>query len=170
LWTERLAVATSACLLFLTLSGLSIWLLPFSVANQVLVLVHTAVGLGALVPMGLYLLRHWRAYRPNQMTYLKLLGYLGLVAVAACGVSGLVLTGQALLGPMIGYAWDTVHIVTTFAILAFAAPHVVLIGVRDWRAKCVGVPTPIDAERAHGAGALTVTAGLFAAAGILAFA
>ncbi|HSD27540.1 MAG TPA: hypothetical protein VLL75_09555, partial [Vicinamibacteria bacterium] len=73
-WTEWLAVATSACLVFLTLSGLSVWLLPFSVANQVLVFLHTAVGLAVTLPVSLYVFRHWRVYRTNQMTHLKLLG------------------------------------------------------------------------------------------------
>jgi hypothetical protein len=169
-WTERVAVATSACLAFLTLSGLSVWLLPFSVTNQVLVFLHTAVGLAVAIPMTLYLWRHWRAYRANQMTHLKLSGYLGIALLAVCGVSGLVLTVEALFGRKISYAWDAVHIVTTFGVLAFVAPHVLLIVFRDVRARRAGAPTPVEAERAHGLGAGAIGAGLFAAAGLLAVA
>ena len=167
LWTERLAVLTSAALVFLTLSGLSFWLLPFGVANQILVLLHTVVGLAVVLPVALYLVRHWRAYRTNQMTHLKLLGYLGVAALVVCGVSGLVLTWQAVLGPVISYTWDAVHIVTTFGVLALVAPHVVLIVVRDRRARAAGAPTPIEAERAHGRRAAVATAALLALAGAL---
>ncbi len=37
-WKSGLAIWTAGFLVFATLSGLSIWLLPFSVANQMLVL------------------------------------------------------------------------------------------------------------------------------------
>ena len=43
-WQARLAIWSMAYLLFLTLTGLLIWLAPFSVTNQVAVLVHTGVG------------------------------------------------------------------------------------------------------------------------------
>jgi len=75
LWTLRLAIATSAFVLIMTLSGLSIWLLPFSLPNQVLVYVHTVLGVALLAPVTWYSLRHWLAYRGNQMTHIKLLGY-----------------------------------------------------------------------------------------------
>jgi hypothetical protein len=127
LWRSRLAVWTAGIVLFETLSGLAIWLLPFSVTNQVTVLVHTVAGLVFLVPCSYYLTRHWLQYRRNLMTHVKLLGYLGLGAILAAAVSGLVLTVQALFSTRISYAWDLVHIVSTFGVLAFVLPHVVAI-------------------------------------------
>jgi hypothetical protein len=59
------------------------------------------------------------------------MGYLATLATAAALVSGLVLTVEALLGPRISYAWDRVHLISTFALLAFASPHVVVTLVRD---------------------------------------
>lgn len=43
-WSRKLACGVSGLLVFETLSGLAILLLPFSVVAQVTVLVHTAAG------------------------------------------------------------------------------------------------------------------------------
>ena len=140
-WRLALAQVTSAFLVGMTLSGLSLWLLPFSDPNQFLVLAHTLAGVVLFLPVSYYLLSHWLAYRRHQMTHVKLLGYIGLFVLALCNVSGLVLTVQALVGPKISYAWDTVHIVTTFAILAFVAPHILALVVRDRKAQLAGMAT-----------------------------
>ena len=39
-------------------------------------------------------------------------------------------TQYAAVGARIDYAWDTIHIVTTFAALAFVFPHLLLIIIR----------------------------------------
>jgi hypothetical protein len=49
-WQRRLLHWVSALLLFETLPGLSVYLLPFSVPNQVMVLAHPLAGLGFTVP------------------------------------------------------------------------------------------------------------------------
>ncbi len=138
-WSLALARATSAFVLGMTLSGLSLWALPFSVPNQILVLVHTLAGVVLLLPVSYYLLSHWLLYRRHQMTHVKLLGYVGLFVLALCNVSGLVLTVQAVAGPRISNAWDTAHILTTFGILAFAAPHILALAVRDRKARLPGI-------------------------------
>jgi hypothetical protein len=147
-WAMRLAQATSAFLIVMTLTGLSLWLLPFSVPNQILVFVHTLLGVIFFVPISWYLVKHWLTYRGHLMTHIKLLGYFGVAAVVVCNVSGVVLTYQALFARAISYTWDAVHVITTFAVLAFVAPHVVLVVVRDLKAR---VPeSVVDAARAHG--------------------
>jgi antibiotic biosynthesis monooxygenase (ABM) superfamily enzyme len=73
-WAMPLAIATSAFLVVMTLSGLSIWLLPFGVTNQVLVFVHTLVGVLFFVPCLWYLVRHWLAYRSYMLTFIKWVG------------------------------------------------------------------------------------------------
>ncbi|MFQ5791274.1 MAG: hypothetical protein ACE5JI_12455 [Acidobacteriota bacterium] len=151
-WMMRLAIGTSAVVLIMALTGLSIWILPFSTPNQVQVFLNTLVGLLFLLPVSWYLLRHWLTYRRNLMTHIKLLGYVGVFALILCNVSGLVLTWQALVGPSISYTWDGVHIVTTFAVLAFVLPHIVVIVVRDRKARASGVATPVAATSAHGQG------------------
>jgi hypothetical protein len=150
-WRLALARATSAFLLGMTLSGLSLWLLPFSVPNQILVLVHTLAGVLLFLPMSYYLLTHWLLYRRHQMTHIKLAGYVGLFVLALCNLSGLALSVQAVVGPRISYTWDTVHIVTAFAILAFVAPHILAIVARDRKARLPGMS-------AHGKGVGLATA------------
>jgi hypothetical protein len=157
-WRLGLARATSVFILGMAVSGLSIWLLPFSVGNQVLVLIHTLLGVVLLLPVSYYLFAHWLLYRRHQMTHVKLLGYLGLFVLLVCNVSGVVLTVQALLLTRISYLWDAIHIVTTFAVLAFVAPHLVVLVVRDRTAKLPGM-------KAHGR-----TLALSGAAGVVALA
>ncbi len=49
-WRSRLSIFVGGLLLFEAITGLWIWLLPFSVFSQVSVLVHTAAGILFLVP------------------------------------------------------------------------------------------------------------------------
>ncbi len=126
-WQQRLLVCVAGLLVFETVSGLVIWALPFSVSNQVAVLVHTALGLVFVVPYAWYQLRHWRAYRERQMTHIKLTGYFSMVAAIALAVSGVVLSVQALWTTRISYGWDLVHVIATFALIAAVLPHVVML-------------------------------------------
>ena len=123
-WQRRLLAAVVGLLAFETLTGLSIYLLPFSVPNQVSVLLHTAVGLICVVPFAWYQLRHWRVYRERQLTHVKLTGYFAMVAAIVVIISGLVLSYQALFGSRISYGWDLIHIISTFALLAAVLPHI----------------------------------------------
>ncbi|MDH5550649.1 MAG: hypothetical protein OEZ42_12170, partial [Gemmatimonadota bacterium] len=127
----------SGLLLFETLTGLSIFLLPFSVSNQVMVLLHTAIGLVFLVPFGWYQTRHWLLYQPLRMSHVKLTGYFAMVATAVAIISGLVLTVQALWSTRISYAWDLIHIVATFALIVSVAPHILVLVNRELRAARV---------------------------------
>ncbi len=130
-WTSKLSLVTAAILFFETVSGLAIWLLPFSISNQWMVLLHTIAGLLFLPPLACYGFRHWRYYRPSNMSHIKLLGYAGILALAVIFISGLILTGQGIFSSRISYLWDTIHIITTFAVVFFILPHVVLLLLRD---------------------------------------
>ena len=130
-WGSALAAISAGYIVASAVTGLSIWLLPFSVPNQITVLVHTAVGLLFLVPCGWYLARHTGEYWRKPLSHISVLGYLGGVALVGCLVSGVVLTWQAALGVRISYGWDLVHIITTIALVVFALLHVGLILVRD---------------------------------------
>src|SRR5579859_4254102 len=105
-WQQRLLACVAALLAFETLTGLSIYLLPFSVPNQVSVFVHTAVGIVCVVPYVWYQLRHWRKYRERQLTHVKLTGYFALAAAITVTISGLVLAAQAIFTTRISYGWD----------------------------------------------------------------
>jgi hypothetical protein len=130
-WRRRFAALTLAWLGFETASGLGIWLLPFSVPVQWTVILHTGIGIAFLGPVLLYQWQHLRVYWTRPGGAVKWMGYLATLATVVALVSGLVLTVQALWGARISYAWDRVHLVATFALLAFALPHVAVTLVRD---------------------------------------
>jgi hypothetical protein len=169
-WRRPLLVAVSGLLLFETLTGLSVFLLPFSVSNQVMVLLHTAGGIALLGPFAWYQLRHWLLYRPLRMSHVMLTGYFAMVATVVAIVSGIVLTVQALWATRIGYAWDLTHIVATFALIAAVVPHVVVLIVRAARAREVALGEPvIAAAKRGGVASLVVMAALFVAVGLVVY-
>lgn len=130
-WGRRFAAVALAWLGAETVSGIGLWLLPFSVPAQWLVLVHTALGVLVLLPALAYLWRHFLAYRSRPASAVVWMGYAGTAAALAAIVSGIVLSAQAVWGTRISYAWDRVHLVSTLALVAFALPHVVVVALRD---------------------------------------
>jgi hypothetical protein len=145
-----------------TVTGLAVLWLPFSITAQASVIVHTVVGLILVLPATLYVWRHWGAYRPAQLTHVKLTGYLAMALLALLGVSGIVLTLQATLGRRISDAWDLIHLVGTFALLAATVPHV---GALVWRNR---VGTTELAERVRAAqGRFGIRAAAWTVVGVL---
>ena len=71
-WQRPLLRVVSGLLVFETLSGLAIYLLPFSVSNQMTVLLHTAAGIVCVLPYIWYQLRHWRKYRSIRLSHVVL--------------------------------------------------------------------------------------------------
>ncbi len=130
-WGRRFVALTLAWLAFETLSGLALYLLPFSVPNQWMVVVHTGIGAVLLVPALVYQWQHLRVYWSRPGGAVKWMGYLGTAATLVAVVSGLVLTVQALWATRISYAWDRAHLLSTFALVAFALPHVAVVLLRD---------------------------------------
>ena len=170
-WRRRLLQLVSGLLIFETLSGLSIYLLPFSVTNQVMVLVHTLGGIAFLAPYAWYQYRHWQIYRRMPMTHVKLTGYLSMVAAVVALVTGVVLTVQAIFGSRIGYGWDLAHIISTFAIIAAAGGHVLWIIWRNLKARHVKAMAPIiAAQKRYGVSTLFLAAVMFAIVALGAYA
>ena len=166
-WRRRLLFLVSGLLVFESLTGLAVYLLPFSVPNQVMVLIHTVAGVVFIPPFVWYQLRHWLLYRPLRLTHVKLTGYFAMVATVVLAGSGLVLTWQALFGPRIGRGWDLAHIVATFALLAAVLPHVVTLVVRAARTRATGAGAQVLAgARRFGVVTLGITAGLFLMVGL----
>jgi len=132
-WRHVLLQFVSGLLLFETLSGLMIYILPFSPVNQISVLLHTIVGLIFIIPFLWYLIRHWTIYRSVPMSHFKLTGYILMVILIILIVSGSVLTYQSVFGVRISRLWDRIHTVSTFAMIAFIAPHIFLIILRNFR-------------------------------------
>lgn len=147
-WSRRFAALTLGWLAFESVTGLALQLLPFSVANQWQVVLHTAVGIVFLVPILIYQWRHTAAYWSRPASPLKWMGYLSSLATLAALLSGLVLTVQAARGPRISWAWDRVHLLGTFALLAFLLPHVLVTLVRDAQAaRRQGLDSLLRAQR-----------------------
>ena len=122
-WSASSTGMTLGLLLFETISGLAIYLFPFSVFNQYSVLLHTLIGSLMIVPVGWYLGRHWwRRFRGNFNHY-QLLGYFSAAALLVLVVSGVVLTWQALFHVRIDYTWDIIHIIVTFMFIAALGAH-----------------------------------------------
>jgi hypothetical protein len=130
-WARRFVGLTLAWLAFEAVSGLALSLLPFSVPNQWAVLVHTGVGLAFFVPVLAYQWQHLRAYWSRPRGAVKWMGYLATTATLAAIVSGLVLTWQAAAASRISYGWSRAHLLSTYALLAIALPHVLVVALRD---------------------------------------
>ena len=158
-WGRRFIGLTLAWLGLETLSGLAIWLLPFSVAAQWTVVLHSGIGVAFVAPVLVYQWQHLRAYWARPGGAVKWMGYLGTLATSVALVSGLVLVVQALWGRRISYAWDRVHLVSTFALLAFVLPHVVVTLVRD---RAAALRPGLEAMRAASTRALARAAAGFA--------
>ncbi len=159
-WTRPLVQGVVALLAFETITGLANYLLPFSVPNQVMVLLHTAAGLLLVVPFVIYQWRHWRIYRALHASHVTLTGYFAMVATVVLLVSGLVLTGQALFGTRISRGWGVLHLLATFTFLASVLPHLVTLVRRAGRAAS-GVPLQ-EAARAFTRRTVVATLVLFA--------
>ncbi len=165
-WQHRLLACVAGLLVFETLTGLSIYLLPFSVPNQLMVLMHTAGGLVFVLPFAWYQVRHWNLYRRLRLTHVMLTGYFALISTATAVISGLVLTYQAILTTRISYGWDLVHIVATFALIASVVPHVVTMVWYNVRGRKPEATAVRAAEKGFGWRTLGVTVGLFAVLGL----
>jgi hypothetical protein len=161
----------SGLLFFETITGLSIYLLPFNVSNQIMVLLHTIVGLIFIIPFAWYQIRHWFIYRSIRMTHSKLTGYFSMLATVAAGVSGLVLTFQAIFAARISYGWDLVHIISTFALIAALLPHMLVIVIRNFKLKTSESLEPVvAAEKKFAWKSMFIVVILFAVVGLLAYA
>ncbi len=134
-WQQRLLYTVAGLLVFETLTGLGIYLLPFSVPNQWMVVFHTVAGVAFVLPFAWYQARHWKVYKSIRVSHVVLTGYFAMIATIVLIVSGLVLTLQAIVATHISRGWDLAHIWATFGLLASVLPHVVTLIVRAARSK-----------------------------------
>ncbi len=126
-WASWLARATMAVLLFETVTGLAITFAPFHVYVEWGLLAHALVGVVMLIPLAWYNIRHWTNYKGYAFSHVVILGYVGLVGLAVCTLSGLVVTVQGLFGGRMSGAWRQVHLISTFVTLVPTIPHVMLV-------------------------------------------
>ncbi|MCP5020494.1 MAG: hypothetical protein GY930_01850 [bacterium] len=124
-WASKMAMWVTAMLVVESITGLWIYLAPFSISAQVQVLVHTVLGLAMTLPYLYYQLRHFLVWYRQKATVMMILGYLLMVAMLVCVVSGFVLTWQGYAGPKITALWDMLHLVSGVAAFVLVILHVV---------------------------------------------
>ncbi|MHC5114983.1 MAG: multiheme c-type cytochrome [Planctomycetota bacterium] len=132
-WTSALATLCIAALLLLTVTGLAVTFAPFHAAVQWGLIGHTVLGILVLLPLAWYCWVHFLDYRRYALSHVVLLGYVGLVGLLVCLVSGIVVTWQGIFGVRMSPVWRNVHLVSTFVTIVGIAPHVVLILLRTVR-------------------------------------
>jgi hypothetical protein len=131
-WSTPLSMGSTGAIAFLALSGLIIWLGPFSAGIQLTVVLHTVLGVAAAVPIVWYCWTHWRHYRRRPLTHVILIGYVALAVLAVCAMSGVVLTWQALATVRTGANWRGLHRWSTVVLVLLMSWH---IGVLLWRGR-----------------------------------
>ncbi len=138
-WASPLARTVTALLVFQALTGLWIYLAPFSVFSQMQVLAHALVGLAVILPYGVYQVRHFLVWYRQTFTAVMMLGYLLAGMLVVCMASGVVLTWQAAVGPKISPTWDAVHLVSGIVALVLVLVH---LGLALARRRLVMARTP----------------------------
>ena len=129
-WRSWLAAVTGMLLLYEALTGLAIYLLPFSAFTQFSVLLHTVIGILASIPVGWYLARHWWVRRKGNLSHFQLLGYVAAGLLVVSAISGFVVTWQGLTGPRMEYIWDVVHLVSSIALMVLVIAHLATVIVK----------------------------------------
>lgn len=155
-WSQSLTWLSAGALAFLALSGLAIAYLAGGHLNQLNVLVHTVLGIVLTVLLVVYVVKHWADYhRTYSMNHFKLTGYVGGVVLLVCLATGFTLTWDGLFGSRIREIDRTLHLVTTWAFVAFMVPHVGLLILRDRRSSRPAVQRGVR-HYLLGTGAVTV--------------
>ncbi|MBM3213383.1 hypothetical protein FJZ36_00480 [Candidatus Poribacteria bacterium] len=131
-WASWLARISMFVLLFEAITGLAITFGPFHPVVQWGVVAHTILGIALLIPMAAYYAWHWDDYKSYSLTYVVLLGYVGLAGLIVCTLSGIVVTWQGLFGIKTSSLWRTIHLVSTFVVLIPGLLHVAFILSRVW--------------------------------------
>jgi hypothetical protein len=129
-WRSTLSGIVGACLLFAALSGFIVTFFPFGTFTQLTVLTHTIAGVAMLAPLPWFVWRHWRIRGRGNLSHYQLLGYVALLALALCVISGIVLTAQGLWQVRVSYTWQAAHLVTGAGVLGFVLVHLLTVAYR----------------------------------------
>jgi len=126
-WASWLARIAMAVLLFEVVTGLAVTFSPFHVFVEWGILAHTLLGVITLIPIAWYYVLHFKDYKGYALSHVAVLGYVGLVGLFLCVISGLVVTAQGLFATQMSNTWRQVHLITTFVTLIPTLPHVLLV-------------------------------------------
>ncbi len=132
-WKSKLSGLTSALIFYGFISGLLIYLLPFSQFNQFTVIVHTVIGIISLLPIIYYCWTHWKIRRGGTLNHYQLLGYAGLFFLLFCVVTGVVLTWQSLFQERMSTFQSNLHLITGLVVGVFFSIHLLTIYFRKMK-------------------------------------
>ena len=130
-----LAKVAMVVFIFEAITGLAITFASFHAAIELSVLVHTAVGVLTLVPLLWYYIIHWVYYKHRNITYIELLGYVGIASIIVCLVSGSIVTYQGFLVIKTTKILRTIHMYSTFTSLITIAPHIIFSYLQTTKAE-----------------------------------
>lgn len=125
-WASPLTIVVFGSLVVEALTGLWIYLAPFSVASQLQVILHTVLGLVLVGAYVYYQTRHFLDWYRQKLTAVMILGYSLMTMIVVCIVTGLVLTWESIVGPKISSTWDLAHLVAGIVGLALLVAHPLL--------------------------------------------
>ncbi len=131
---EWLSSLTLICMIGLSgeaLTGLLIYLTPFTEFNQYGVLLHTLIGLLWTLAFVGYSVHHWRQRFRSNFNHVQLLGYISFALILTCILTGVWLSFEAIVGPGISYAWSFVHLYTSLTLILAIVVHLTTIWGRN---------------------------------------
>lgn len=129
-WSSWFTCFVISLLLYETVTGCTIYFLPFSVFNQYSVLLHTCIGILSMVPVGWYCYQHWLVRKDGNFNHYQLLGYGSFLFLVVCIISGIVVTVQAVFGNRISILWDLTHILSGLLFFALILIHIFILVFR----------------------------------------
>lgn len=142
-WGSLLARISMAVLIFEAVTGLLVTFARFHPAVQWSVILHTVVGVITLLPLAAYCAAHWQDYRRYAMSHILLVGYIALLSLAVCSLSGLVVTCQALFLTKTSSLWRQIHLISTLVMVASLAPHVIAAWLKTGKTGVAKAPRRI---------------------------
>ncbi len=146
------------------LSGLMVTLLPFGVYTQFSIIIHTAVGLVAVIPLVAAVYLHWQRRRSDAPVPVARAAMIAIAALGVCVLTGLVITAMALFGTWVPGWVDTVHLVSALVLGALIVLHLAPIVGRYGNAEASPRRAPRKRFVATGVAIIMV---LFAVTGFL---
>jgi hypothetical protein len=115
-------VATSV-VAYSLLSGLMVTLLPFGIYAQFSIIIHTIVGVVAVIPLIAAVYLHWQRRKPDAPAPIARTAMVAIAALAVCLLTGLFITAMALFGTWVPGWMDTVHLVSALVLGTLIAVH-----------------------------------------------
>lgn len=110
-------------LLVLAITGIAIWLFPFSIISQFAILGHTALGLAAFPLFGIWQLSHWLGSRRAPRSLRKICAYTAFWLLLLNAGSGVVVCAQAFFARLVTPFWHLIHLWTGILVLPFLLIH-----------------------------------------------